>query len=157
MRGHNRKVSLRVVLEAWAALPRYWGYRALLQRRRTRADVDALKLSTGEVAFFDPVAYAPLYRIETAQAMLRRLWTVTADEQWGRAAAYVDAVAQSPLRYRPLEVRDRLERLAGPLPRALRRFFERMQEEPGMIRPAAVPPTGDAAAQPAERLHSASS
>jgi GT2 family glycosyltransferase/glycosyltransferase involved in cell wall biosynthesis len=143
--GGFRGQSLRILAEAWLGVFRYWNVRLGEQKRRTRADVDAIKLGVGEASFFDPVEYAPIYQLETLHAMLRRLWTITADERWRRALAYVEAALNSPLRYRPVELRERLDKVAGPLPKPVLRFFEELQHDPGMI----LPPRRSAAAEAA--------
>jgi GT2 family glycosyltransferase/glycosyltransferase involved in cell wall biosynthesis len=145
LRGRFRRQSLRVLAEAWLGVFRYWGTRLDEQKRRTRADVDAIKLGMGEQSFFDPVGYTPIYQLDTLHAMLRRLWTITADERWRRALAYIEAAMNSPLRYRPVELQERLDKVAGPLPKPVLRFFEELQRDPGMI----LPPRRSAAAEAA--------
>jgi len=147
-RSHARNVlrrrfpiaSLRVLAGTVTGPARYWEFRKRMQRRRVRSDIDLFKLTFGEQPHFDPVHYAPTYGWATLDAMLKRLWLVTGEERWERAYRYLQAVATSPLRFRPLDVLDHTAEIAGPLPAPLVRFFEQMAAEPGMIGRTTVAP-----------------
>jgi hypothetical protein len=133
LRRQFPKASLTALLEGWTGARRYWESRTVIQRRRVLSDSDVFKLSDGELPYFDPTRYAPVYSWNTLAAMLRRLWVVTGDERWGRAYAYVDAAGHTSLRSRPREALSRLVEIAGPMPRALERFFDALERQPGMI------------------------
>jgi GT2 family glycosyltransferase/glycosyltransferase involved in cell wall biosynthesis len=133
LRRQFPKASLTALLEGWTGARRYWESRTVIQRRRVLSDSDVFKLSDGELPYFDPTRYAPVYSWNTLAAMLRRLWVVTGDERWGRAYAYVDAAGHTSLRSRPREALNRLVEIAGPMPRALERFFDALERQPGMI------------------------
>jgi GT2 family glycosyltransferase len=131
--GHLPATSVRVLWETWTGVLRYWRQRRSMQRRRRRSDVDAFKLGLGERSSFDPVRYAPTYSWETLLAMVKRMWVTTGEEQWWRAHLYLEAVSQTPSRFRPAEVCERLEEVSGSLPAPLLRFFRELEKEPGMI------------------------
>src|SRR5262245_45243264 len=57
-RGPFWTTGLRALARGWADVPRCWGARRRLQRRRTVADRDIVKYSFGERSCFDPVRYA---------------------------------------------------------------------------------------------------
>ena len=141
LRGPYRKESLRVLWEGWMGALRYWNARTLQQKRRTRADVDAFKLGHGELSFFDPVAYRPTYTWDTFVAMLKRLYAVTGEDRWGRAVGYLDVALETPLRFRPREVQQRLAEIAGPLPEPLQRFLCTLERQPGMLLPDGSTPS----------------
>jgi GT2 family glycosyltransferase len=131
--GQLRGTSVRVLWETWTGVFRYWRPRRAMQRRRLRSDVDAFKLGLGEKASFDPVRYTPIYSWETLLAMVKRMWVTTGEEQWWRAHLYLEAVSQTPSRYRPSEVCERLVEVSGSLPAPLLRFFRELEKQPGMI------------------------
>lgn len=128
-----RKASVQVMWEAWTGALRYRRTRSVQQKRRVRCDLDAIKLSDGEVPFFDPVEYAPEYKWETLIAMLRRRYVITGEEHLERAIAYLDAVTRTSVRFRPREVERRLADIAGPLPGPVLRFLNAMGQQPGMM------------------------
>jgi GT2 family glycosyltransferase/glycosyltransferase involved in cell wall biosynthesis len=133
LRGPYRTESLRVLWEGWTGVFRYWATRTLQQKRRTRADVDAFKLSYGELTFFDAVGYSPIPSWDALISVLRRLYVVTGEARWGRALDYLEVALGTPLRFRPREVEQRLCAMIGLLPDPLTRLFDALAQQPGML------------------------
>lgn len=127
--------TMRVLFGGWLGVAKYWDERHTQQRRRVRPDLDWLKLSHGELPYFNPVRYSPIYGWPTLLAMVKRLWLVTEEERWERAYVYLQAAEGSVLKYRPRQVLAHLQSIAAPLPPPLERFFEVLAEEPGMLEP----------------------
>jgi hypothetical protein len=93
--------GVRAMARAWLELPRFWGARRRLQRRRVVGDGVILRFSVGELSHFDPVRYTPLYTLDTLEAMYRRLWVVTGDRRPGEIAQALQALCASKLRFEP--------------------------------------------------------
>jgi GT2 family glycosyltransferase len=135
LRGRFPRESLQVLVEGWLGVLRYREARKLQRKRRIRSDLYAVRLTFGELPYFDPVGYAPVYQLDTVNAMLTRLYAVSGEERWGRSAAYLSVAMHTPLKFRPMEVQRRLTAIAGPLPEPLLRFFERLAEKSATARP----------------------
>jgi GT2 family glycosyltransferase len=91
--------GLRALARGWADVPRCWGARRRLQRRRTVGDRDIVKYSFGERSCFDPVRYAPLYNLDTLDTMYRRRFAVTGDRRSGEIAFALGVLCGSKLRF----------------------------------------------------------
>ena len=125
-RGPFWGAGLRAVMGLARRLPRDWRARRRLQPRRRVSDPAIFRYSAGERPHFDPVRYAPLYRLVTLEAMYRRRFVVTGDARSGEIAAALGHLAESKLGLEP-EPRARLEReLFGDEPAFVRDFFRKV-------------------------------
>jgi GT2 family glycosyltransferase len=93
--------GLRAMARAWLELPRLWSARSRLQRRRVVDDREILRFSFGELSHFDPVGYAPLYVLDTLEAMYRRLGVVTGERRPIEIARALQTLCASKLRFEP--------------------------------------------------------
>jgi hypothetical protein len=108
-------------------LPRDWRRRRPLQRRRRVPDAAIFAHARGERPWFDPVRYAPLYRLEALEAMYRRRALVRGDRRSRELAAGLGRLRRSKLRLEP-EVRARVEaELLRDEPAWVREFFRRIE------------------------------
>lgn len=111
--------ALRAMLRAWLDLPRLYGQRRRLQRRRLVKDDEIFKYSLGESPHFDPIRYAPHYTLGTLAAMYRRLWVVTGSQRPGQITMALETLRGSKLRLEP-DIR-------------ARRLTEILQDEPAFV------------------------
>ncbi len=106
----------RFLLEAPRLLPRRWE----VQRHRQITDADIMKLSFGEMTFFDVVNYQPIYSLEALAAAHRRLYAVAGEQSAFDICRELEMLGQSKLKYDQAIVSKRLEQiLAGRPPHVL--------------------------------------
>lgn len=113
-RSGRVRASWAIIARFLFSLPRLVPGRRQIQRRRRVKDLDVLKYAYKEVPYYDPVAFRPLYIIDTLAAAYRRLYILTGDEAALRIWSGLEALNRSKLRFEPEVLSKRLrELLAG--------------------------------------------
>lgn len=117
-----RAGSLAVVGGFFRELPGMVTGRQRVQRRRRVADAEVLKLAYGELPYYDPTAYEPLYTLDNLIAAYRRLNTLTGSQEALDIWKGLEALNQSKLRFDENLLRERLREILAGQPDHLREF-----------------------------------
>jgi len=124
--SNRRAVSWSIIADFLQDLPRLLPKRWEIQKRRQLRDLEVLSLSYGELPYYDPVAYAPIYDIGTLIATYRRLQVVRGDEDSLRIWRGLEALDASKLRFDEKVLRERLDQLLAGQPDFVRDFAARI-------------------------------
>lgn len=126
-RGVRVVPTVRILAESAVALVALRQSRAAVQHRRCRKDSD-LTHATVASPGMDLEAWRPIYSWRMVRESLGRLYVAQGDERWSRAYRYLDALASFDVDVTPSDVLARLERIAGPIPTAIRDYVTHMSE-----------------------------
>lgn len=126
LRGPFRRGSLVAIVQTLFGLPVFIAGRAEIQGRRRVDDQTLFNYSHGEQGFFDPLAYAPMRRLEVLAAMYFRLFMISGEERHRRIAEAASALSASRLRFDRDFVRERLRPLIESEPPCVHDFVDQM-------------------------------
>ncbi|HEY6538363.1 MAG TPA: glycosyltransferase family 2 protein [Candidatus Dormibacteraeota bacterium] len=124
-RGRRPLTTIRLLAESWIALWTLHAERQVVQTRRRQRDSVLADAEPGPLAV-DPLRWAPIYTWATLRNSLGRLYAVTGEERWARAYRYLELVTDLDIRFGGGEILTRLERLASPLPEAVRVYASKV-------------------------------
>jgi hypothetical protein len=127
IRGPYRRASLMILIQGAWGLPSFWRARTQVQRRRRVNDDDIFGFSHGERAFFDPVSYSPMRRLEALAFAYHRLFLIKGEERYRRIAEAASGLAGSRVRFDRDLVIERLRPLIADEPPRVLEFVESLE------------------------------
>jgi GT2 family glycosyltransferase len=119
--GNRPLVTVRILISASRAVASFYADRRAIQTRRRRRDSEVINLRA-DLLRMDVETWRPIYSWKTVRDSVGRLFAVSGDERWSRAYRYLDLVVKFDLQLATLEVLERLDEMAGPLPSTLQTY-----------------------------------